>query len=92
MRRYNVPKARDSNKQVTIVKYRRRKKRTAKSIPALSGVNGVNVRDSGLLTEVNFGFSIWYEESQWLPQLPFRLSAASTFVYSISQPKETPAF
>ena len=63
MRRYNVPKARDSNKQVPIAKYRRRKKRTAKSIPALSGVNAVNAVNSGLLTEVNFGFSICYEAS-----------------------------
>ena len=67
MRRYNVPKARDSNKQVTIAKYRRRKKRRAKSIPALSGVNAVNAVNSGLLTKVNFGLSMGKRRRQWLP-------------------------
>jgi hypothetical protein len=53
MRRYNVPKARDRDKQVPIVKYRRRKKRTAKSIPALSGVNAEST-NSGLLTDAMY--------------------------------------
>jgi hypothetical protein len=85
MRRYNVPKARDSNKPVRIAKYRRRKKRTAKSIPALSGVNAVNATNSGPLTEVNFGFSIWYEASSRLPHATAQIERSlDVFILNIA--------